>query len=279
MAADLHVHTTSSDGRMSPPRRVEQAACVGLTAIAITDHNAVSAVPTARFVAPHWGVEIIAGAELDTDFHNICAHIMGLFLDLDRPEFQREMIKVQEAWRDWIRETMMEIGRAAAVSLEWDDLYYWGDVPTRGDVHDALRKKGYEGPIVRAGGFPYGPPDARFVPLPLSAEYMCDMVHRAGGAAILGHPWRNFAPGTLTQPSEFRHILEMGIDGWECWRGDYAPEQIEYLLHWAQRLNLLPSGGADYHGPRPGHSLHPFGAVTVPDDVLEAIRQKAETYR
>jgi hypothetical protein len=264
---------------MSGPRRVEQAASVGLTAIAITDHNAVSAIPSARFVAGRWGVEIIAGAELDSNWHNVCAHIVGLFLDLERPDLQRDMFRVQDAWREWIRETMAEIGKAAGVTLEWDNLYYWGDVPTRGDVHDALRAQGYEGPIVRMGGSPYGPPGARFVPLPLSADYVCDMVHRAGGIAILGHPWREFAPGTLSEASEFQPILEMGIDGWECWRGDYTPEQTDYLLHWAQRLNILPSGGSDYHGPRPGHTLRPFGAITVPDDILEAMREKAKTYR
>ena len=279
MPADLHVHTTSSDGRMCPARRVEQAASVGLTAFAITDHNAISGIPSARMVAEHWGVEVIAGAELDSNFEDTRAHIVGLFLDLDRPDFQQDMIKVQEAWCDWVRETMVEVGQAAGVTVGWEDLYYWGDVPTSGDVHEALRQKGYQGPIVRVGGFPYGPPGAKYVPLPLSAEYVCDMVHRAGGVAILGHPWREFAPGTLTQPSEFQHLLDMGIDGWECWRGDYTPQQTEYLVRWANRLNLLPTGGSDSHGPRPGRTLYPFGAITVPDGLLETIRARAETYR
>jgi predicted metal-dependent phosphoesterase TrpH len=264
---------------MCGPRRVEQAASVGLTSFAITDHNAISAIPSARLVADYWGVEVIAGAELDCDFHNTCAHIIGLFLDLDDRDFQTDMLALQQAWREWIRETMVGIGRAAGVALAWDDLYFWGDVPTRGDVHDALRQKGYEGPIERGGGVPYGPPGARYVPMPLSAEYVCDMIHRAGGAAILGHPWLNFAPGTFTEPAEFRHILAMGIDGWECWRGDYQPEWTDYLLTWARRLDILPAGGSDSHGPRPGRTLYPFGGVTVPDEAVEAIRDKAAEYR
>ena len=278
MPSDLHVHTTSSDACASGPRRVEQAASVGLTAIAITDHNAISAIPSARLVAQHWGVEVIAGIELDTDFRNTDTHIVGLFVHPDHPDFQADTIKVQDTWRDWIREAMVEIARAAGIVLEWNDLHYWGDVPTGGDIVNALRSKGYEGPIVRAGGFDYGPPNARFVPMPLSPEYVCDVVHRAGGVAVLGHPWEKFIPGTFTLPSEFQHLLEMGIDGWECWRGGYTPEQTDYLLRWAERLRLLPAGGSDYHGPRRGQSLHPFGAVTVPDEAVEALRARAAAY-
>ena len=63
MPADLHVHTTSSDAKMSGPRQVELAAAAGLNALAITDHNAISAVPGAQFVAGRWGVEVIAGQD------------------------------------------------------------------------------------------------------------------------------------------------------------------------------------------------------------------------
>ena len=279
MPSDLHVHTTSSDARACGPRRVEQAAALGLRAIAITDHNAISAIPGARLVADHWGVEVIAGVELDADFRSTDTHIVGLFVDCDRPAFQSDMIKIQETWREWIREAMAEIGRAAGIPLEWDDLYFWGDVPTGGDIVEALKRKGYQGPIVEAGGFSYGPPNARYVPMPLSPEYLSEVVHRAGGVAILAHPWGKFIPGTFTQPSEFRHLLDMGIDGWECWRGGYTEEQTEYLLRWAERLGLLPSGGSDYHGPQPGAPLYPFGAVTVPDDALEALRARAANYR
>ena len=278
MPGDLHVHTTSSDACACGARRVEQAASVGLTAIAITDHNAISAIPGARLVARHWGVEVIAGVELDADFRNTDTHIVGLFVDPDRPAFRADMIKVQEVWREWIREAMAEIGRAAGIVLEWDDLYFWGDVPTGGDIVNALRGKGYEGPIVRAGGFEYGPPEARYVPMPLSPEYVCDVVHRAGGIAVLGHPWGKFIPGTFTQPSEFQHLLEMGIDGWECWCGGYTPYQTEYLLRWVERLGLLPTGGSDYHGPRERGPLYPFGAVTVPDEAVEALRARAAAY-
>lgn len=274
MGGDLHLHTTSSDGRMCGPRRVEQAASVGLRAIAVTDHNAISAIPSARLVAEHWGVEVIAGVELDCDCRGIHTHMMGLFLDIERQEFQQDMLAIQEAWRGWVREVMAEVGRPAGVTLEWDDLYYWGDVPTGGDIANALRSKGYDGPLVK-----YGPPGVRDVPLPLSAEHICDVIHRAGGAAVLAHPWRPFAIGSLTEPAQFRHILDMGVDGWECWRGDYEPEWIEYLLHWAQRLNLLPSGGADYHGPKPGDNLYPFGAVVVPDEAVEALRERADACR
>jgi len=273
---DLHLHTTSSDGRMCGPRRVEQAAAVGLGAIAITDHNAISAIPSARLVADYWGVEVIAGAELDCDCRGIHTHIVGLFVDIEKPEFQRDMLAAQEAWRGWVREVMAEAAQVARIALEWDDLYYWGDVPTGGDITTALRSKGYEGALDMTV---YGPPGTRAVPLPLSAAHICDMIHRAGGVAVLGHPWRPFAIGTLAEPTQFKHILDTGIDGWECWRGDYEPEWIECLLAWAKRLDLLPSGGADYHGPKVGDNLYPFGAVLVPDDALEALRERAERYR
>lgn len=285
MPADLHVHTTSSDGHMSGPRQVELAAAAGLTKIAIADHNAVSAVRGSQYVAARWGVEVIAGAELDANCRDLDCHIVGLFLDLDRPDFQKGLIAAQDAWREWAREVIAETGRAVGIPLRWEDLYFWGDVPTGGDIVNALQRAGYAGPMAQQGGFTYGPPEARFVPMPLSLPEVCDLVHRGGGAAILAHPFDKFISLAWTEPKDFHEFLDAGIDGWECWRGGYAPEKVDFLLRWADRLNLLPSGGSDHHGPYPPTSAKAsrtaggLDSVKVPDAAVEALRQRASTYR
>jgi hypothetical protein len=285
LPADLHAHTTSSDGRMSGPRLVEIAAGVGLTAIAIADHNAVSAVPGAQFAAPRWGVEVIAGAELDANCRDLDCHIVGLFLDLERPEFQKGMIAAQNAWRDWARAVLEETSRAAGLRLGWQDMYFWGDEPTGGDIVEALRRAGYDGPVAQKGGFQYGPPDARYIPMPLSPADVCDLIHRGGGVAILAHALDKFVSTEFTRPEDFKEFLDAGIDGWECWRSGYGPEQTEYLLRWAERLGLLPSGGSDIHGPyAPGsekarRGLEGLGQATVPDDAVEALRARAAEHK
>jgi len=282
LPADLHVHTTSSDGRMSGPRQVELAAAAGIGTIAIADHNAVSAVPGARFVGKRWGVEVIAGAELDANFHDLDMHIVGLFFDLERPDFQAGMIALQDRWRDWASEVLVEFDRATGIRVEWEDLYFWGDVPTGADLVHALQRYGYDGPLAHKGGWEYGPPEARFVPMPLAPRQVCDLIHRGGGAAILAHPTDKFISRRWTEPGDFHEILEMGIDGWECWRDGHNEEVTEFLLRWAQRLGMLPSGGSDYHGPYPpdhGKAPRPGLMAAVPDEVVEALRAKAGTYR
>lgn len=285
MPADLHVHTTSSDGRMSGPRMVELSARAGLTAIAIADHNAISAIPGAQMAAGRWGVEVIAGVELDADYQGLDCHIVGLFVDLGRPDFLNGIIAAQDAWRDWARAVLQETSRAAGLTLSWEDLYFWGDVPTGGDIVAALRSAGYDGPMVKKGGFEYGPPDARYIRMPLSPAQVCDLVHRGGGVAILAHPLDKFVPRNLSGPQEIRDFLDAGIDGWECWRKGYNEEQTQFLLRWANRLGLLPSGGSDIHGPyAPGSEkarvgLEGLGQVLVPDEAVEALRSRADMYK
>jgi len=290
LAADLHVHTTSSDAAMSGARQVELAAAAGLTALAIADHNAISAVPGAQSVAERWGVEVIAGAELDCNYHDTDTHIVALFLDLERPDFIKGFIALQDRWRAWCLEVLEEYRRATGIEVPWDDLYFAGDVPVGGALVDALQRKGYHGPIATKGGWGYGPPQARFVPMPLSPGEVCDLVHLGGGVAVLAHTVEKNANGEpkfvsskWTEPADFSEILEMGVDGWECWRGGHTPEEIEFILRWGDRLGLLPAGGSDSHGPYPpdteegrrGGSLRPL----VPDQAVEALRAKAESYR
>ena len=275
MPADLHLHTTASDGCAAGARRVEQAASLGLQAIAITDHNAISAIPGARLAAGRWGVEVIAGVELDSDLQGVLTHIVGLFLDLERPDFQREMLAAQDAWRGWIRAGMAELTRDTGIALAWEDLCFTGDVPTGGDVLAALHRKGHQGLPVS-----WGDPGTPQVPLPLAAREVCELIHRAGGVAILAHPWKHLAGGTLAEPREFQPVLATGVDGWECWRHGHTPEQTEYLLRWVRHFGLLPSGGSDYHGPKqPGEPLPPFGVTMVPDEAVEALRERAEGYQ
>jgi len=270
---------------MSGTRIVEIAASLGLTKIAITDHNAVSAAPGAQLMAQRWGVEVIAGAEIDANCRDLDCHIVGLFLDLQRPEFQRKFIAMQNAWREWARAVLEETSRAAGVKVMWDDMYFWGDEPTGGDVTKALRRAGYEGPFVQKGGFTYGPPDARYIPMPLSPAQVCDLIHTGAGVAILAHPLDKFVSPDFTQPDDFRKFLDAGIDGWEAWRKGYGPEQRDFLLRWADRLSLLPSGGSDIHGPYPPDSdearraREGLGEMLVPDDAVEALRDRAQRYK
>ena len=91
-AADLHVHTTHSDGACSPCEVVVAAARVGLGALAITDHDTVSALPVARLEAAWWGIELIAGVELTCEFEGRELHILGYFIRDDDPALCEAMI-------------------------------------------------------------------------------------------------------------------------------------------------------------------------------------------
>jgi len=273
MPSDLHVHTTSSDGLMSGPRVVETAAARGLRAVAITDHNAISAVPGAQYAAARWGVEVVPGAELDCDLQGALTHVVGLFLEVGDPAFQRDFIALQDAWRQWIRDGMEELAGTTGIRLAWEDVDFSGDVPVGGDVLTALHRAGHEGPPVS-----WGDPGTPTVALPYSMRQVCDLIHRGGGVAILAHPWKHIGAGSLTSEAEFAFLRETGVDGWECWRLGHTPEQTEYLLGWGRRLGLLPSGGSDYHKPRPWAEAK-LGHATVPDEAMEALRAKAGEYK
>lgn len=260
-AADLHVHTTHSDGVCSPGEVVRAAASVGLGAVAITDHDTVSAVAVARPEAARVGVELIPGVELTAEYAGREVHILGLFIRDDDPT----LVAATDALRLARRERIAAMaGRLAELGLHVDLAALRAMFPraTLGRKHLAewLARTG-QVPTARDAFVRYlgdgGPAEVSKPRLPYAEAI--GLIGGSGGVAALAHP-----PYDL-RDSDLGAMAEAGLAAIEV--AGSRPQQRDR----ATRLGLIPVAGTDFHAPdRPGRWV---GAITTPAADLAALRR------
>jgi 3',5'-nucleoside bisphosphate phosphatase len=265
--ADLHVHTTHSDGVCSPCEVVVAAASVGLTALAITDHDTVSALPIARPEARRLGVELIAGVELTCDLEGREVHLLGHFIRDDDPELLDAMARLREGRSNRL-ELMAEKLTVQGLVVDLDEL-------RRAFPRALLGRRHVAGYLVRTGqvsslreAFTAYLADGRSacVPKPrLDVFEAIGLVRAAGGACALAHPPFNLRAGTL------RRLADGGLDAIEVDGPGISNRLSRRFRDWASELCLVPIGGSDFHAPdRPGRWV---GAIITPRPELDRLRQ------
>ena len=268
-AADLHVHTTHSDGACSPCEVVVAAARVGLSALAITDHDTVSALAVARPEARHWGLELVAGVELTCEHGGRELHILGYFIREDEPDLAAAMDRLRsgralriEAMADRLRDLGL------LVDLEAVRRAFPRAVLGRRHLAEYLARTGQVSGV-RAAFAEFlgdrGP--ATVEKTRLDALRAIELIGRAGGVAALAHP-----PHDLGE-SAIRALADAGmraieVDGPGCSRG--LGRRLKAI---AERLRLIGVAGSDFHAPdRPGRWV---GAITTDRETLERLRDAA----
>jgi len=267
---DLHIHTTASDGTLTPSEAVSRARELGLSAIAITDHDTHRGVKEAIIAGQEAGVEVVPGIEISVDYENKGVHILGYFIDPNAPALEELLAWVEAERRSRnavIAQAMRQEG--LPVTLEDMERKYPGavlgrphfaaelvDLGLAADVNDAFQRYMNRGMIFYR--------KRTYIPIPLAFE----AIRSAGGKAVIAHPFQYRKE--LPELREMIGILkDAGAVGMECLYGTYAPEQHAQLLELAKEFSLLPSGGSDYHGSRKPNQM---GSPAVPYACLEALR-------
>ena len=270
---DLHLHTTHSDGTSTPEEVVALARSQQLLTIAITDHDAISGVASARDAAADGGPEVIAGVEFGTpaDDPNFPeAHIVGLFLN---PQHD-ELLASLEAWRGKRRERVGTICRKLAqigIPLRTDAVFAQADRGTVGRLHvaKALMEQNYVNTIGEAFRTLIGAAGPAYVPRQCArAPELAALIHRAGGVAVLAHPAIN------VKDEELPAFVEAGIDAIEAFCPDHTVAATERYVRFAAENGLLVSGGSDFHGTNKSNQ-HSMGIVRLPAENVEALRNRA----
>jgi predicted metal-dependent phosphoesterase TrpH len=272
-AADLHVHTTHSDGACSPCEVVIAAARVGLSALAITDHDTVSALAVARPEARHWGIELIAGVELTCEHLGRELHLLGYFIREDEPELAAAM--------KWLRSGRVRRIEAMAARLGELGLRIDLEAVRRAFPRAVLGRRHLAVYLVRSeqvrdvraafteflgDGCPACVAKTR-----LDIRHAIELVGRAGGAAALAHPPHDFGESAIRVLAK-GGLRAIEVDGPGCSGG--LGRRLKSI---ADRLGLIGIGGSDFHAPdRPGRWI---GAITTDRDALERLRAAAGTTR
>ncbi|MGB9722938.1 MAG: PHP domain-containing protein [Chloroflexia bacterium] len=278
---DLHTHSTASDGRLTPEGVVEQAAALGLQALALTDHDTVAGLDAAWEAARKQGLTFIPGLELSTDWDDGECHILGYWLDYRAPA----LVEVLEHFR----ESRLERGRrmverlqalGVPISWEWVQERARGGTVTRAHVAEALLEKGYVATRQEAFERYLGIGRPAYVARhKLSPEEAVRLVRRFHGVPVLAHP-TSVEPGRdWTDDSRPLHpwpflerLREAGLLGLEAYAGMGPPEASPRLVALAERYGLIVTGGSDFHGFAEDAGL---GSVPVPPTAVQDLRRLA----
>jgi 3',5'-nucleoside bisphosphate phosphatase len=258
---DLHLHTTASDGLRSVDDLVREAADVGLSVMAITDHDTMASVPRAWALCAQAGLTLVPGIEITAMEAGRDIHVLGYFLDAAHDGLQRFLarqrqnrvdrvhaisdrlaaagapIDIQPLVADADRHDGRSIGRPQVARA----LVAAGHASSTNDAFERWLSRGRPAFVPRAGATP---------------EQVIGVIHEAGGLASIAHP------GIAHVDDRIRGLKDAGLDALEAYHSDHDDAARDRYLALARELDLLVTGGSDYHGD-PAHGLNP-GDVTLP---------------
>ena len=264
---DLHMHSTASDGAVAPGEVAAAAAAAGLSVIALTDHDTIDGVAEARAAGIRHGVEVIAGVELSAFEEERETHLLGLHLS-DPDRIAEALAAFRQSRRARAEQIVAVLnGLGVPITLEAVLVEAGGGAIGRPHIARALIAGGWARDSKDAFDRYLGYRKPAFVPkLTLALAEAIDLVHAAGGLAILAHP----GGGGTRQWLEA--LAALGLDGVEVRHPGHSAEDIARLGALTEFLGLVPSGGSDWHGAMTGSRV--LNAMRVPEDWLERQRER-----
>lgn len=269
MVADLHLHSRFSDGTYTPEELVRAAARQGLNAIALTDHDTVEGCPATAAACAQAGIEFIPGAELTAEQEGEEIHILGYFLETHHPRLQSALAEFQLVRQNRIREIVSRLNQRQ-VPLQAEHVFALAncDAPGRPHVARALVQAGFCATTDEAFERFLKKHRPAWVPkFKMSAPDAIQLIHSAGGVAVMAHPGLNRADHLIPR------MMEAGLDGLECFHSKHPPALMNRYLAMAARLGLAVTGGSDCHGMSKGLPL--IGSVPLPYPYVAELKARA----
>lgn len=278
-AIDLHTHTTHSDGSASPKELITRASSKGARSIAITDHDTVDGFADARAAADGFGIEFIPGIEISADFSPGTMHILGYLIDGESLALKEQLAMLKNAREKRNPEIAHRLERLGFdISYEEVARLAGNNVVGRPHFASVLVKKGYVRNIQEAfdtllkKGAPAYVEKAR-----LSPRDAIEVIHGAGGVAVLAHPYQLKLSSYEAADELVAELAALGLDGIEAIYSRHSADQRSRYSEIALRHELLITGGSDYHGSyKPDIDLVTgLGDLEVPYGLLEALKARA----
>lgn len=242
--ADLHVHTTASDGLLAPEEVVKWASIKRLAAVGITDHDTVNGIVPAMGASPVYGVEVVPGIELSTIYEEEEIHILGYYIDYTAEWFLDILKRIQNSRYERASHIVEKLN-AMNIDITLEQVMDIADNGAIGRPHiaRAMIDKGYITNIKEAFKEYIGKGCPAYVErYKLSSGEAIDMIKQLGGAAVLAHP------GLIKNKSSIGMIINLGIDGIEVYHSKHDDETVRDSLSIASSRTLLITGGSDCHG-------------------------------
>jgi len=265
--ADLHVHTNQSDGTSSPEKIVEESIRAGLSAIAIVDHDTVNAFPRSLIAAAPCGLEVVPGIELTAQYEDQEIHILGYFVDYQNRDLLGELAAVRQNRVERVYRIVNNL-RGLGLNLDAQSVFDISGNSTVGRMHiaRALLENGLVGSTAEAFRKYIGDKSPAYVlGFKFSPAEAIKLIKDSGGVAVLAHPY------IIQNDNLIRQFAHEGLSGLEVYYPEHSQSMINFYLGLARELNLLVTGGSDFHGDaKPDIRL---GMAKVPLDLVDKLRQ------
>ena len=289
---DLHVHTSASDGSLTPIEVVNLASRKGLKAVAICDHDTMAgfaqiaglnrctdlsagpASPQEKAGShgpeslPFPGIEVIPGIEINSEWNGHEVHILGYYVPLDDEEFGELLEKLRRSRYERIR-LMVEKLQSIGIYLDFDRVkeIAGGDSLGRPHVGEAMVEKGYVASVKEAFAKYLGIGKPAYVErYHLDPEESVERIRKAGGVAVWAHP------GTAGADELLQSLIEKGLQGLEVYHPEHDRRAQQKYLAYAKRFGLVVTGGSDFHGPGAGEGAD-LGSYGVPYEVVSTLKE------
>ena len=263
--ADLHLHTLFSDGTFTPEELVTRAQKAGLACIALTDHDTVEGCERAAAACTAVQMDFIAGAELTAEHEDTEVHVLGYFLDRKNKVLLERISKFQAVRQNRIREMVAALNRLG-IPLQAEVVFALANCksPGRPHVARALVKEKLIDSLDEAFEKYLKKGRTAWVPkTKMSALEGVELIHQAGGLAVMAHPGLNRTDEIIPD------LVAAGLDGIECFHTKHSTVMAERYLEIAEKHDLLVTGGSDCHGFSKKAPL--IGTVRLPYEHVEKL--------
>jgi len=269
--ADLHIHSTTSDGRLTPAEVVREAAKRGLKFMSLTDHDTVDGIASAKAAVQSFpGLKLIPGIEISTDIPDGEVHVLGYFIDYTSRELGAKLARFRNSRLNRAKGMVAKLDKLD-IHLDWQRVQQIAGSSVMGRPHiaQAMLEKGYIDTFKQAFTDYIGRDGPAYVEREkVTPAEAVALIIKARGLAVLAHPFTAGDPEAMTI-----ELKSAGLAGIETYYNGYSAEEIEQLVKLAQRHNLITTGGSDFHGIDSSETV--IGGTDLPLASVEELIAKA----
>ena len=270
---DLHLHTTYSDGRLTPGELIQIAAEQGIGVIAITDHDTVNGIEPALLATECFPyVTVIPGVEINTDVRQGEVHILGYFVDYKNQSFLNTLDSLRNSRKDRAQKMLAKLSKLG-INIEWERILELTDGGSVGRPHIAQAlfegqhvsnlQDAFERYIGRNGPA-YAERDR------LTPKEAVELIIKANGLPVIAHP-----ASIKDIDQMIIDLKQSGLVGIEVYYDNYDKDTIERLSRLATKYDLIATGGSDFHGFEDDHET-PLGEAIVPFECVQHLTSLAQ---
>ncbi|NLI60843.1 MAG: PHP domain-containing protein [Clostridiales bacterium] len=268
--ADLHNHTTASDGLYTPKQLVYHAHTKGLAAIGVTDHDTTYGLNEAEIAGKEYNIEIIPGIEINTQENNMEVHVLGYFIDYHLDWFQEALSRIRTARYDRARKIVDKLVNIYGMDLDFESVKEKAggrDNVGRPHIARAMIDKGIVKDIPDAFEKYLGENCKAYVKrYKITVREGINLINKAGGVAVLAHP------GLIGEDSIVERLVSYGFAGIEAYHSKHTTKQSRKYAKLSADKELIITGGSDCHG----EGVPMVGDVVIDYETVNKLRESAK---